>query len=220
MVASLLSDSWSFYKKHILAILALVLPVIVPVEILTLVLEHSSDGQEYEWLIWTISVLAYPLYGVAIVYYIASIISGDYLPHKSLWLLGIKYWLPFLLLNIISVIAIIIGFILLIVPGIIISIRLAFSQFELLLNRQGPLEAMRLSWINTKDHMAVIFAGFCVITAVIYLPFFALSYLLHMNSFWGLEGLLNIICTVADIFYVVFAFRVYEFSKPKDITND
>lgn len=218
MIAGLLFDSWSFYKKHILVMLVLTLPIIVPVGILTSLLQHSFDDQNREWLIWVVDFMAYPVYAVAIVYYIASIISGEYTSPKTLWLLGVKYWLPFMLLTILSSIAIVLGLALLIIPGIIISIRLAFSQFELLLNHQQPLDAMRVSWDKTKDHMWILFAGYFVITVLIYFPYFAISYLLGKMeiSFWMVDFLVNIVFTLADIFYVIFAFRVYEFAKLKD----
>lgn len=56
----------------------------------------------------------------------------------------------FLFASIISGIIVLIGFILLIIPGIIFSIRLKFVNYLIIDKGLGPIEAIKVSWAMTK----------------------------------------------------------------------
>lgn len=56
-----------------------------------------------------------------------------------------------------------IGFLLLVVPGIILSIRLYLTVPALMVEEIGPLEALRRAWTLSRTHqLAIFFAGFIV----------------------------------------------------------
>lgn len=56
-----------------------------------------------------------------------------------------------------------IGFLLLVVPGIILSIRLAVTIPVLMVEEIGPLEALRRAWTLSRAHQLAIFGGFVVV---------------------------------------------------------
>jgi hypothetical protein len=68
----------------------------------------------------------------------------------DLWNPG-PFW-RFLGAHILTVIAIAIGFVLLIVPGIILSLGLAFVPYLVVERGLGPIESMKESWRITKGH--------------------------------------------------------------------
>jgi hypothetical protein len=53
-----------------------------------------------------------------------------------------------------------IGFLLLVVPGIILSVRLAVAIPVLVVEEVGPLEALRRAWNLSGDHQLAIFGAF------------------------------------------------------------
>ena len=162
----------------------------------------------------TISFIAYPIYSVGVVFYIASIISGGSYETKTLWKLGVKYWLPYTILITLIVVAIVCGFILFIIPGIIFLGRYAFSEFDLLFNQSKPLTAMKNSWKATKEYIWIILGGFAVITIALYMPYYFIASLLDESNifYWVLETVLNIVYSILGVLYTIFAFRVYVFA--------
>lgn len=219
MLKKSLLDSWSFFKNHIVSISLIILPIVAPVDILIAIYDYYFTSEEYLWSEQVIPMIigftVYPIYTVGIVFYIASAVSGDYLGTKTLWKLGVKFWLPYILMSIFIGIAVMFGFILLIIPGIIFAIRYAFSEFDLLLNQSKPLDAMSNSWNSTKEYMWVIFGGYAVISIVLFAPYFLVISLFDESSisYWILETALNIIYTVPSVMYTIFAYRVYEIAK-------
>jgi len=130
-------------------------------------------------------------------------------------MLGVKYWKSYIVLSIFVGLAVMFGFILLVIPGVVFAIRLAFSDFYLLLGQETPTEAMRSSWEITKDYLWVILGGYVVITIALYAPYFLVTSLIDKSSiiYWVLDTASNIAYSVLGAIYTIFAFRVYEFAR-------
>ena len=197
----------------------IVLPIYVPVEVFNAIYTMFALGEEPELLEQLppmfVSLLAYPIYTAGVIFYIASAVAGEAINTKTAWKLGIKYWAQLLLLSILVGISIMVGFLLLIIPGIILVARYAFSEFELLLNNRRPLDAMKCSWDASKNFIWTILGGYLVITIVLFGPYFGLVAIIGNEDFeLGLfDNALNIIYSVLNSIYIIFAFRVYHLSK-------
>jgi len=219
MLQKSLIDSWSFFNNHAISISIIILPIVVPIYIFTALYDYFLLSEEfvlYEHLIpLVINLIAYPVYAAGVVFYIASVVSGGSIDAKTSWKLGIKYWLPYVIMSLLVGIAVMGGFILLIIPGIILAARYAFSQFDLLLNQSKPLEAIRNSWEATRDYMWVIFSGYVVITLVLYVPYFLITSLFEESSvlYMLIDTTSDIIYSVLGALYTIFAFRIYESAR-------
>ena len=219
MLKRFLMDSWSFFVNHAMALSMIILPIVVPIDVFTTLYQYFLASEEFVFseqvILMAIGFIAYPLYAVGVVFYIASNISGEALATKALWKLGAKFWLPFLVMSILIGFSLMFGLVLLIVPGIILLIRYAFSEFDLLLNKSKPLDAMKNSWDATKEHMWIIFGGYAVITLFLYVPYYFANLIFDESgiSYLVLETVLNIVYSVLGVLYTIFAFRVYEFAK-------
>lgn len=219
MLGKSLSDSWSFFRIHGVALAMIVLPVVAPIEILISLYQAFVVSDEVvlaeQAVPMIVSFLAYPVYSVAVVFYIASIISGQPRTTSELWALGLRYWQPFIILSLLVTIAVMFGLFLLILPGVIIAVRVAFAEFELLLNDRTPMDAIRISWEGTREYMWVILGGYAVITAGIYLPLYYLGAAFDETS--SVHGLVTTFINIAyqflAVFYTIFAFRVYDISR-------
>jgi hypothetical protein len=219
MIRSLLKDSFSFFKKHLVEISTIVLPIIVPIEIFTALYQYFFVGEEFifseQSIPITVSLVAYPIYTSAIIFYISSTTSGEVIYTKALWKLGVKFWLPYVVLNILVGAAVMCGFILLVIPGIALIARYSLSDFELLLSQEKPLDSMKNSWRLTKQYMWVIIGGYTVITLALYSPYQLIAYFFEEPSisYRVLDAVSNMAYSVLGVLYTIFAFRVYEAAK-------
>lgn len=214
MLKQALTDSWYFFKNHALAFSQIILPVVIPLNIITELYQHVFTSQDFlikELIPVTLGIIAYPIYMVGVIFYIASSVSGKNLDTKTLWKLGIKFWSPYIGLWILVAVAVMFGFILLVIPGVILAARYSFSEFDLLLNQSKPLDAMRNSWLVSKDYMWIILGGIGVITIVLYAPFFLVASLFDKSTFlyWALDIFADTAYSVLGVLYTIFLFRVY-----------
>ena len=219
MLIKSLKESWSFFKIHSVALSIIILPIAAPVEIFSSLYEYFLNSDEFHFIEeivpMAVNAITYPIYTIAVIFYIASVITGETLNTKTLWKLGAKFWLPYIIMSAMIIITVVSGFILLIVPGIILIIRYAFSEFDLLLNKNKPLNALKNSWSETKEYMWVIFGGYVIITFALVVPYYLIAAIFEGSSisYWVLYTLLNIAYSVLAVLYTIFAFRIYEHSK-------
>jgi hypothetical protein len=56
--------------------------------------------------------------------------------------------------------AVVVGLLLLVVPGVLLGIRLGLTAPVLMIERLGPLQALKRSWNLTRDHQLTVFCAF------------------------------------------------------------
>lgn len=104
MLKKSLTDSWLFFENHVVALSIIILPIVVPVEVLTALYQHFLTSEDFifsEQLIpMLIGFAAYPIYAVGVVFYIASVISGENIDAITSWKLGVKFWFPYTIMSI------------------------------------------------------------------------------------------------------------------------
>ncbi len=101
---------------------------------------------------------------------------------------GADRFLPLLVLNLLMMLAVGLGLVLLVVPGVILYLGLFASQFYVVDAGMGPVAAMKASWESTRGQKGEIFvlslagAGLgligvlmCCVGTVVTLPIFVLS---------------------------------------------
>ena len=78
MLTKFLLDSWSFFRRHVIMISAIVLPIAVPFEILTTFQQNAINTEELVLgdllLPLLIDSIVYPVYTIAIIFYISSVV--------------------------------------------------------------------------------------------------------------------------------------------------
>ncbi len=221
VLQGLLLDSFRFFRNHLFSILLIIVPVVFPIELFRTRYAESLVGQESnlsaDLPMLALGLLAYPIYAGGVIFFIASVISGNRLKVRSCWLLGLKYWGPFLLLSLLLGAVTGLGFILFLVPGVIALVRFSFAEFELLLKGQSPPDALRKSWEATRPYFWLILGGYLIIFAAVYVPYFGLIFVLEdLKVELGIfEVLLDTLYAVLSVLFTVFRFRVYEFVKER-----
>jgi uncharacterized membrane protein len=137
------------------------------------------------------SVLAYLV--LSIVQYVVNIIvamgliriSLEFVSKVKPKLLDIVYYKPiarYILASIIQGIIVLVGFILLIIPGIILAVRLQYASYLIVDKNLGPIEAIKTSWKITRGNTWNLF-------------FFGIIL--------GLINILGILCLLVGLFITV-----------------
>ena len=174
-VSSLVKDSLKFFLHHLSPISHIILPCIIPLNLLyTLAGTYSSDPSQLFWFTTIVGLVAYPLYQGALIAYMASVISGDALTRGQCYRIALVYWRPLFLLSILVSLALMGGLFMFIFPGLYLMARLAFSEFYCVLNKQSPFAALESSWHATKGKEWRILFGGLVLVFIAWLPIWLL----------------------------------------------
>jgi hypothetical protein len=219
MVKNLLSDTWSLFKENVAPISLIILPIAFPTKIIEVIIWNlitTGDSHNYnQELPSLITILVDPIYSVAVIFYLAAVVSGEKIGTTTLWRLGIKFWLPYLTMSILFGLSVMAGFILLIVPGIILAIRWSFGAFDLLLCQSKPYQALGNSWTATKSYVGVLFKGYMILIVILYIPSVLLTILMESLlgktsiSFRMFNNTLELTYDVLGVMFTIFTFQVY-----------
>lgn len=230
MVKKSLADTWSLFKENIVPLSLIVLPIAISTMIVETIIQNlfvtDSSHIPNQLIPALLGLLVNPIYSVAVIFYIASIVSGEKIDTITLWRLGIKFWLPYTILSILFGLSVTVGFILLIVPGMILSARWSFASFDLLLSQSNPREALRNSWAATKSYVGVLLKGYVILIVILYGPNMLLTKLMQGSlgktsiSFQAFDSALNLVYTVLDVMFTIFAFRIYSLYRAQNPVLD
>ncbi len=91
-------------------------------------------------------------------------------PHAKIKDMFMEYhpqmWLRYFVLSVISGIAVFIGTLLLVVPGIYLAMRLMMYRYALVHKREPIIDTLKLSWAMTKGHAWKLFLFTLVMIAI------------------------------------------------------
>lgn len=209
----ILKESLFFFKSNVRSICAIVLPLIIPLEIFYGICDalYQGNNDSILWLASGVGLLLTPVYQGALILFLASVLTDEYLPVKTCYQRALKFWLPLMAVYILSSLATAAAFMLLIIPGLIVLGRLAFAEFYCLFHHQSGYEALLASWKSRRNEQWQLVAGLLLIPVAITVP------LLLLESFLDLLGLAGPVFTfvsgvVSSVLFTlstIFAFRMY-----------
>jgi hypothetical protein len=211
----MLMSSLSYFKRHFFRISSIILPVLIFIglyqELMMSVLQDNNSLQSLFMMALLPNLMLVPLYQGAIIFYIAYSMDDRYLKSSQYYFLVLKMLLPCILLMLISSIAIGFGFLLLILPGLYITVRLSYSQIYCFIYQQSATKAFVSSWEATQDDHWLIFKGLLITFVCSFILFFSVGFVLEgaglnqsVSSF-----ITGIAASLFSIFYHVFIFRVF-----------
>jgi hypothetical protein len=226
VLRTMLQDGLRLFKTFSPGIAWIVLPIFIPVELFdafyTSRFIHESSSFSLYLPPMVLRFMAHALYKGALIFYLASIISGKMIGPKAAWALGIKFWPRMILLNLMVWISLTAGFVVMIAPGVYLLGRLAFAEFELLLNQRDPLDAMKASWAQSGSYVWIILGGYLIISVILYVPYYIPVALFHIreSDLGIMVNVIDIMYSFLSVTYTLFAFRVYHLYKEKQKLAD
>lgn len=159
-------ENFAFFFKVLLILLA----IEIVSSMIGKSLESSGAKDLVNFLFWVVQVVInIGLVKIALKFYDHK--KADFADLYDHYPLFLNYFLGSVLTGFI----VMIGLILLIIPGIIFSIRLQFVSYLIIDRNLGPVEAVKKSWNMTKNHIWDLFLFGLVIGLVNVLGFLALG---------------------------------------------
>ncbi|MDN3639024.1 hypothetical protein QWY82_09415 [Simiduia curdlanivorans] len=222
----LLLDAWRFFKQHLWAISLLIIPVVIPLELVKSLLGLRVQSSEINdgnlWAGLVLGLLFAPLYQGALIHYIAAQLRGIDTGLSECFALGLRYWLPLALLYLVTGLLSIVGFLLLIFPGFFLMSRFAYADLYCVLHGMGPQQAVLKSWHDSRADFALLLTGLVVIYSAVFLASFGVSsFLQSLNTAQGLSLVLtSAIEAVLSAMFTLFAFRVFSQSAERFNSED
>ncbi len=103
-----------------------------------------------------IGLFFYPVYTAALILFLDARSRGEDVHTRDVLAMAVRLWPTFAVLSAMSTLLIMFGLSLFVVPGIWVMIKLAFSEYLLVLRKLTPFMAMRESMQMTTGHFTRI----------------------------------------------------------------
>ncbi|BEP27814.1 hypothetical protein [Helicovermis profundi] len=136
-------------------------------------------------IITSIAVLMYFILSIMLIQGTVKILDGQTITKdniKPLFSSSLKVCIPFIIVSLICSLLTTIGLILLIIPGIIISIALFLSTYYVATRDKGIIESLKLSYEKTKGEKMSLIIPFLSISFVLMVPYWIFKFsLTHFN---------------------------------------
>lgn len=176
-VGRLLSGSWNFYKNHFAALFSLVVIFFIVNALPLLSRVFPEENQRLMSSTFTlVSGIIGVIVGIAI---IAFVIDNGNTPGGAINALtrGRQLFWQYFWAGILVGLVVGGGFLLLIVPGIVMCIMLAFTSYVLVGEGKRGLSALAQSWHYVKGHGWPVFGRLFVLGIIYLLPLMILGFL-------------------------------------------
>ncbi|TVQ67266.1 MAG: hypothetical protein EA373_12735 [Oceanospirillales bacterium] len=211
MTFEYLRQSLFFFRQHFVTLAAIQLPFLALIGVLGFIMQGNMAEGEVEGaggflLLGLLQLGLLPLYWGATIFYMQSVLDGKPLSPMNAISLGLTSWGRLLVTYILNGLAVMLGLIALIVPGIVVGVRLAFADYICVLENKSATESIKQSWSQTQPYFWMMLQGFILI----FLSLFLLEMLIQQIIGSNVVGmLLSLVVDFCGVMLTVFGFRVF-----------
>jgi hypothetical protein len=174
---TLLNDSLQFYKRNLGQIFTLCMPFLLAGAVMNYIIMGSGASGEFStnkfFVSMAVEMALYPMYAGSLILMMAAQAANRLPTNKELIASALAIYPQLLLLGVVWRTLAMAGFFFLILPGIWVSVRMAFAEFFLVVERFDPHGAIVRSFQTTRPHFFLILSAL----ALIALPVFMLTVL-------------------------------------------
>ncbi|MGY0216355.1 hypothetical protein ACWJJH_03080 [Endozoicomonadaceae bacterium StTr2] len=215
MTLQYLSDSWHFYKANFLKILSIFLPYFLLTELISAVQGKITPEEQLLTLsgilVFLFSAVLFQLCQGALIAYLSSAVSGETLSPINAFRISRRFLVSMIAIYLIIYTLSGIAFAFLIIPGLIVWIKFAFSEFYCILENSKAVESVKKSWPATKPCFWLLVKGQFLIMLVTMAPAIALINFDIADTVTGsiINFLVGIYFWLAFPMSTIYAFRLF-----------
>ncbi len=211
MATDYLKQSYYFFRSNFSNLLSIQLPFIAVLMLVqhTVIgtIEEGANLQNDLFLLTAMDLLFVPIYLGATIFYMQSIVDSRAITTLQAWGWGLQNWGRLFFTFLLSALAISMGLMLLVVPGLYIAVRLGLANQVCLLERKSPIEAMKLSWAGTADLFWTLAKGLTIIYGLLFVGELLLAPVVQGNAILGFAG--SAALDFLNVFGAIYTFRIY-----------
>ena len=211
MATDYLKQSYYFFRSNFSNLLSIQLPFIAVLMLVqhTVIgtIEEGANLQNDLFLLTAMDLLFVPIYLGATIFYMQSIVDSRTISTLQAWGWGLQNWGRLFFTFLLSALAISMGLMLLVVPGLYIAVRLGLANQVCLLERKSPIEAMKLSWAGTADLFWTLAKGLAIIYGLLFVGELLLAPVVEGNAILGFVG--SAALDFLNVFGAIYTFRIY-----------
>lgn len=161
---TVLRDSLYFIQRNLGQVITLCLPLVILEAVLQYVVDDAVGPNASQGYALIVGLLVYPLYTGALIVFLDARSRGESPNNRDVLARALSLWPKFALLAAISTLLIVLGLSMFFIPGIYLTVVLAFSEYNLVLRGQPPLTAIKSSLIMSRGHFWRIFV--CILAVM------------------------------------------------------
>lgn len=161
---TVLRDSLYFIQRNLGQVITLCLPLVIIEAVLQYVVDDAVGPNASQGYALIVGLLVYPLYTGALIVFLDARSRGESPSNRDVLARALSLWPKFALLAAISTLLIVLGLSMFFIPGIYLTVVLAFSEYNLVLRGQPPLTAIKSSLIMSRGHFWRIFV--CILAVM------------------------------------------------------
>ena len=161
---TVLRDSLYFFQRNLSQIVTLCLPLVILEAVLQHIVDNAVGPDASAGYGLVVGLLLYPLYTAALILFLDARSRGESPRNRDLLASAVNLWPKFALLSAISTLLIVLRLSMFFVPGIFLTVVLAFSEYRLVLRGEAPLAAMKSSFTLSRGHFWRIFV--CILAVL------------------------------------------------------
>ena len=211
---SIFGDALQFFVRNLRQIFTLCMPFLLAGALMNHVIlgpqQDSTFSPDRFLILLAVNMALYPLYTGALIMLMASQADNRLPTNSELISAALSIYPQMLLLGVVGRTLVMLGLLFFVLPGIWFSVRLAFCEFFLVVERLDPQAAIYKSFQATRPHFFPILTAL----ALIAMPVFMLvlvteNALAAMQAHAGIQVAVNALVAFASLFLDVVMFRIF-----------
>lgn len=210
-----LRESMAFFRVYGWELGRFFIILYLPVVLVSLLVPDSGSadntGGGFPAVSFIFNFFYQPIYTGALIYQLTRIAAGQSWTMREGFITGVRLWDKLLLVNLVSLGLTLVGFMALIVPGLIAYARLALAEFRIVIDGDNPRDALKNSFIMTRPYTLAIITCTAVLFGVylsLQLVIERLTAVLAMPMVFS--AILNtLLSVVLLLFLTILLFRFY-----------
>ncbi len=215
MTLEYIRQSLFFFRSNFAVIARIQLPFIILLNLVGWLIQSSLAPESPAMrnagaLLMLLNLTLLPIYWGATILFLQSVVDDRPLRALEAIFASLKYWRRLLLTYLSMVVAVTIGLLLLIIPGIYAGVRLSFADYVCVLENRKVGESLRLSWQQTNDYFGLLLKGMLIIFGGLFLLELPFALMVERGvNLAPFDTALGIVFDLLGTLVTIYGFRVY-----------